>query len=51
MLKRLEGVRAGEVKSGPERAFVKLVMADGKAFMTVYLRARKDRWVIVELSR
>lgn len=51
MLKRLDGIRTGEVNSGPERAIVKLVMDDGRPFMTAYLQAREGRWVIVELTR
>ena len=50
MLKRLEGVRIGEVRCGPERAVVRMVMSDGKPFLTAYLELRGDRWVIAEFE-
>lgn len=50
MLKRLEGVRFGEIRGGSDRATVRMVMSDGKPFMNVYLELRGDRWVIVDLD-
>ena len=50
MLKRLEGVRFGEIRGGSDRATVRLVMSDGKPFMNVYLELRGDRWLIVDFD-
>ena len=50
MSKRLEGVRIGEAVSGAERATVKLVMSDGRPFLTVYLKWRNGRWEIFEFK-
>ena len=50
MLKRLEGVRFDGIRGGADRATVRLVMSDGKPFMTVYLELRGDRWAIVDFD-
>ena len=50
MLKRLEGVRFGEIRGGSDRATVRMVMSDGKPFMNVYLELRGDRWAIVDFD-
>ena len=50
MLKRLEGIRTGEEKSGPTLAVVQLVMADGKPFLRVLLESRNGGWRIVDLD-
>lgn len=50
MLARLEKVRVGEVKSGPELAIVQLVMEDGKNFLTVRLELHGGRWAITDIK-
>lgn len=49
MLKRLEGIRVGEVRSGPVMAVVPLVHADGKPFLEVTLELPGSQWVITDI--
>ena len=51
MRERLQGVRVGEVSSGPELAVVPLVMADGKPFLSVQLELRGNRWAITDIHQ
>jgi len=50
MLARLEKVRVGEVRSGPELAVVQLVMEDGKMFLTIRLELHGGRWAITDIK-
>jgi len=49
MLKRLEELRIGKVRSGSVMTVVPLVYADGGTFLEITLELKGDRWMITDI--